>query len=124
MKLLKSYKSLLLALGMCFVLTNSFAQTDQDAIMMSKNQFCTGLMYGTSKWNKYWEGTNYRENLNLGTVSTNNFSVMGNYGLKDNLNILFNVPYISNKASAGVLHPGYGIQSFTFLRRLACVPFV
>ena len=113
MKLLKSYKSLLLALGMCFVLTNSFAQTDQDAIMMSKNQFCTGLMYGTSKWNKYWEGTNYRENLNLGTVSTNNFSVMGNYGLKDNLNILFNVPYISNKASAGVLHPGYGIQDLS-----------
>jgi hypothetical protein len=90
-----------------------YAQTDQDAIMMNKNLFCTGLNYSYSSWNKYWEGTNLRDNLNIGTISTNAFSVMGNYGVKDNLNILFNAPFISNKASMGVLHPASGIQDLS-----------
>ena len=33
------------------------SQTDQDAIMMSKNYFCGGAMYGHSSWKNYWEGT-------------------------------------------------------------------
>jgi hypothetical protein len=70
-------------------------------------------MFGTSSWNKYWEGTNFRENLNIGTISSNIFSVMGNYGVKDNLNFLFNAPYISNRASAGVLHPISGVQDLS-----------
>jgi hypothetical protein len=93
--------------------TTSFAQTDQDAIMMNKNLFCTGLSYSHSSWNKYWEGTNLRDNLNIGTISTNEISAMGNYGIKDNLNILFNAPFIANKASMGVLHPASGIQDFS-----------
>jgi len=113
MQLLLKYKSSLLAIAMLFTITSAMAQTDQDAIMMNKNLFCTGLMYGTSSWNKYWEGTNNRENLNLGTISSNSLSVMGNYGVKDNLNILFNAPYISNKASAGVLHATSGIQDLS-----------
>lgn len=103
----------MLAVAVLFIRITAMAQTDLDAIMMSKNQFCTGLMYGSGSWNKYWEGTNYRENLNLGTVSSNNVTVMGNYGLKDNLNILFSAPYIANKASAGVLHPISGLQDFS-----------
>lgn len=97
-------------LSIVFTATSLFAQTDQDAIMMNKNLFCTGLNYSHSSWNKYWEGTNLRDNLNIGTISTNQISVMGNYGIKDNLNILFNTPFISNKASMGVLHPASGIQ--------------
>lgn len=86
------------------------AQTDIDAIMMTKNNFCVGAMYGYSSWKNYWEGTLKRENLNLGTVSTQMVSVMGNYGLSNKLNILFGVPYISTKASAGTLHSQNGIQ--------------
>ncbi len=113
MKLSNYYKSTVLAVAALFAMHTAMAQTDQDAIMMNKNQFCTGLMYGTSSWNKYWEGTNYRENLNLGTVSSNSVSVMGNYGIKDNLNVLFNAPYLSNKASAGVLHGVSGVQDLS-----------
>jgi hypothetical protein len=89
------------------------AQTDLDAIMMNKKLFCAGFVYGSSSWNKYWEGTNHRENLNLGTISSNSISIMGNYGIKDNLNILFNVPYIANSASAGTLGSKRGLQDIS-----------
>lgn len=86
------------------------AQTDIDGIMMIKNNFCLGPVYGHSSWKKYWEGTGKRENLNLGTVSTQMFSVMGNYGVSNKLNVLFSVPYVKTKASAGTLHGQKGIQ--------------
>jgi hypothetical protein len=113
MTIAKLSKSVLLFVIGFFSINQIVAQTDQDAIMMNKNLFCTGLMFGTSSWNKYWEGTNYRENLNLGTISSNSVSVMGNYGVKDNLNILFSAPYITNKASAGVLRPISGVQDLS-----------
>ncbi|MFX4481927.1 hypothetical protein ABTA99_19855, partial [Acinetobacter baumannii] len=40
---------------------------------------------------------------------------MGNYGLKDNLNILFSLPYITTKASAGTLAGQKGIQDFSLM---------
>jgi len=86
------------------------AQTDQDGLMMNKDLFCTGIVYNASNWNKYWEGKNHRENLNLGTVSSRSVNLMGNYGIKDNLNFLFNVPYVSNNVSAGTLHAMSGLQ--------------
>ncbi len=113
MNLLNSNKLLFIVMGIVFSTTSLYAQTDQDAIMMNKNLFCTGLTYNTNSWNKYWEGTNLRDNLNIGTITTNEISIMGNYGVKDNLNILFNAPYVSTKASAGVLHAMSGIQDFS-----------
>jgi hypothetical protein len=92
-----------------------FAQTDIDAIMMEKNAFCIGPMYTYSSWKEYWEGTNKRENLNLGTVSTQMYSVGGNYGLSPKLNLLFNVPYIKTKASAGQLRGQSGIQDLSLM---------
>lgn len=92
-----------------------FAQTDMDAIVMEKNAFCIGPMYTYSSWKEYWEGTNKRENLNLGTVSTNIYSVMGNYGLSQKLNLLFNVPYITTKASEGQLRGQSGIQDLSLM---------
>src|SRR5262245_49782893 len=86
------------------------AQTDIDGIMMTPKNLCIGPMYGYSSWKKYWEGTMKRENLNLGTVSTNTYSVMGAYGISKKLNVLFGVPYITTKASAGTLHSNKGIQ--------------
>ena len=86
------------------------AQTDMDAIMMSKNNFCVGAVYQYSSWDEYWEGTFKRENLNMGTVSTQGVSVMGNYGITDKVNVIFNVPYFETKASAGTMKGQKGLQ--------------
>jgi hypothetical protein len=91
----------------------SKAQTDIDAIMMAKNNFCVGGTYSHSSWKNYWEGTMKRNNQNLGTVSTNMYSVMGTYGITDKLNFIFGIPYITTKASAGTLHSSRGIQDFS-----------
>jgi hypothetical protein len=53
----KLSRLLLIIIWILVFLNSPKAQTDQDAIMMSKNNFCTGLMYGHSSWNNYWEGT-------------------------------------------------------------------
>lgn len=89
------------------------AQTDIDAIMMGKNNLCIGPTYSHSSWNKYWEGTFKRDNQNLGTVSTNMYSIMGVYGVTNRLNVLFGLPYIETKSSAGTLHGSKGIQDFS-----------
>ncbi len=89
------------------------AQTDIDAIMMAKNNFCVGGTYSHSSWDHYWEGTMKRDNQNIGTVSTNMYAIMGNYGITNKLNLLFGVPYISTKASAGTLHNSRGIQDLS-----------
>jgi hypothetical protein len=103
----------LLVLFSVLLYTQLSAQTDMDAIMMSKNNFCTGVMYSSSQWNNYWEGTLKRNNENLGTVSTRMFGVMGNYGVSDKLNLLFGIPYVQTKASAGTLHGMKGLQDLS-----------
>lgn len=90
-----------------------FAQTDIDALMMAKNEFCIGPMYTYSSWKNYWEGTLKRNNANLGTISTKTVSVMGNYGISRKLSVLFNVPYVKTKASAGTLQGMDGIQDLS-----------
>ena len=90
-----------------------FAQTDMDAIMMEKKQLCIGPMYSYSSWKNYWEGTLKRNNQNLGTVSSQTFSLMGAYGVTGKLNLLFNIPHITTKASAGTLHGMKGIQDLS-----------
>ena len=99
----------------CLLLAPLFilAQTEIDGIMMSKNNFCFGAVYHYSSWNEYWEGTFKRENLNLGTVSTKSAAIMGNYGITDKLNILFSVPYVETKASAGTMGGQKGLQDLS-----------
>ena len=89
------------------------AQTDEDAIMMTKNNFCVGGTYTYSSWKDYWEGTLHRNNLNLGTVSTQMFGLMGNYGVSRKLNIIVNAPYVETHATAGTLHGMHGIQDLS-----------
>ena len=89
------------------------AQTDEDAIMMTKNNFCVGGTYMYNSWKNYWEGTFKRNNQNLGMVSTQMFGLMGNYGVSDKLNILVNAPYVTTHASAGTLHGQHGIQDLS-----------
>ena len=113
MKRLLIKNKILLLFAFSFILNSVKAQTDIDAIMMGKNAFCVGPVYGHSSWKNYWEGTLKRENLNLGTVSTQMFGLMGNYGLTRKLNLLFSAPYVKTKASAGTLHGMKGIQDLS-----------
>jgi hypothetical protein len=104
-----------LAMGSLFLMISSTlsAQTDIDAVMMEKNAFCIGPMFGYSSWTNYWEGTLKRENLNLGDLSTQMYSVMGNYGITNKLNVLFGLPYVKTKASAGQLNGQEGVQDLS-----------
>ena len=104
----------LLSLGLLFVSIFSVqAQTDYDHDMMAKNLFCSGFMYSYSSWDHYWEGTTKRTNENLGTVSTQMLAYMGNYGVSGKLNLIFSLPYIKTKASAGTLHGLEGVQDLS-----------
>ena len=109
----KHSKCFLFLLGLSMSLTQVSAQTDIDALMMSKNNFCVGPMYTYSSWKEYWEGTFKRDNANLGTVSSQMFSVMGNYGITDKINVLFGLPYVKTKASQGTLHGQEGAQDLS-----------
>lgn len=89
------------------------AQTDIDAIMMNKNQFCNGLMYNYSTWDHYWEGTFKRTNQNLGTVTTQSVMYGANYGITSKLNVMIGAPYVATKSSAGTLHNSRGVQDIS-----------
>jgi hypothetical protein len=109
---LRYMQFILIALSMHFSQL-AFTQTDLDALMMNKNQFCNGFVYSNSSWDNYWEGNRKRINENLGTVSTNSLTYMANYGIKDKLNIMVGAPYIRTKATAGTLQGVSGIQDFS-----------
>jgi hypothetical protein len=89
------------------------AQTDQDAIMMSKNLLCVGPSYGYSSWDHYWEGTFHRSNANIGRVTTQMIGVMGIYGITRKLNVVVSAPYIWTHASAGTLQGQQGFQDLS-----------
>ncbi len=106
-------KIIQLIILLCAIKQYTFAQTDIDGLMMQKNFFCVGPTISKSTWKNYWEGTTKRNNENLGTVSTAAAMIMGNYGLTDNLNVLFGLPYIKTKASAGQLAGQKGLQDLS-----------
>ncbi|MGN6618172.1 MAG: hypothetical protein ACTHJ5_13445 [Ilyomonas sp.] len=90
--------------------SNVKAQTEHDAIMLNKSQWCNGFTYMYSQWDNYWEGTFKRNNLNMGTVSTQSVMYMTNYGITNKLNIMGGLPYVWTKASGGTLHGLHGFQ--------------
>jgi len=113
-QLYSSTSRLVLGTIVCLLIFQAVsAQTDADAIMIPKNYFCSGIMYSYSSWKDYWEGTYKRNNLNLGTVSTRMYGIMGNYGISNKLNVLFSLPYITTKASAGTLKGMKGVQDLS-----------
>jgi hypothetical protein len=89
------------------------AQTDADALMIPKNFYCAGVMYGHSSWTNYWEGTFKRDNANIGKLTSNMYTVVGNYGITNKLDVLFSVPYVTTNASAGTLKGQSGFQDLT-----------
>ena len=106
-------KILKLIICFCLLQYTASAQTDIDGIMMQNNYFCVGSTVGYSSWKNYWEGTNKRNNANLGTVSTRNAMIMGNFGVTDKLNLLFGLPYVKSQASAGNLKGQKGFQDLS-----------
>lgn len=96
-----------------FMIAICRSQTELDAIMMNKNQFCNGLQYTHSSWKNYWEGELKRDNPNLGTVTTQSVMYMANYGITDNLNVMVGAPYIWTKPSAGTMSGMNGIQDIS-----------
>lgn len=105
--------------GLCA--TAAQAQTEFDAIMMNKGQFCNGFMYTHSSWNEYWEGTLKRTNENLGTVTTRSVMYMANYGITNKLNVIAGAPYVWTKASAGTLAGMKGVQDLSLF--VKWIPF-
>ena len=91
------------------------AQTEVDGLFMAKRNFCGGIIGGSSSWDHYWEGNLYRNNENIGTVSSNSVIAMGNYGITDKLNVLFMLPWVKNEASAGTLIGQQGLQDLSLM---------
>jgi hypothetical protein len=112
-----------LCIGLLLTALQIKAQTDADGIMMGKGLHCTGIMYGQGSWKNYWEGTLKRNNENLGIVSQFMVGPMGSLGVLKNFNVLFSLPYIQTKASAGQLKGFNGFQDlslwgkYRFLRK-------
>jgi hypothetical protein len=89
------------------------AQMMNDGIFMAKGNLCGGITYMNDSWKNYWEGSLYRENKNIGTITTQSVALMGNYGISDRFNVMFSLPYISTKASAGTAQGLSGVQDLT-----------
>ncbi|MFD3002483.1 hypothetical protein ACFS7Z_19075 [Pontibacter toksunensis] len=91
----------------------SYAQTEQDALMMGERKLCVAATVQYSSWTDYWEGTFKRDNENMGRVSTKAAALMLNYGLRENLNIMATLPYIRTASSKGTLSGLKGFQDLS-----------
>jgi hypothetical protein len=90
------------------------AQMPDDGFTMDKGIVCTVLGYSQSRWTYYWEGTRYRNNLNIGTFTSKAIMPMLAYGVTNKLNVFASLPYISNSSSAGTMMGKKGFQDFSF----------
>ena len=99
------------------------AQTVTDGIMMPRGDLCTGFLYDRDRWSNYWEGELKRDNLNVGTLTTQSVSWVGNYGLTDRVNVIAMVPYVWTGASAGTLRGQNGLQDLTFAVKVNALQF-
>lgn len=89
------------------------AQMPNDAIYMPKGQVCVGTMYTHSSWKEYWENTLKRENLNIGTHTTQSVMVMPAIGITNRFNVILGLPYVWTKTSAGNLMGQKGLQDLS-----------
>ena len=98
--------------AICFSLS-AMAQMPNDAIYMSKGQVCVATMYTNSSWKEYWENTLKRENLNIGTHTTQSVMVMPAIGVSNRLNVMLALPYVWTQTSAGNLMGQKGLQDLS-----------
>lgn len=106
-------KILILSIGLSISLLGLQAQTLTDGLMMSKKQLCTGLLYTNDQWTNYWEGELKRDNGNIGTITTQSITWVGNYGISNKLNVIAMLPYIKTEASEGTLMGMEGFQDIS-----------
>jgi Putative MetA-pathway of phenol degradation len=106
----KSLQAYIIAfLGMnCIV-----AQSLNDGIFMHKNITCVGVAATHDSWDQYYEGSLLRKNGNIGTVTTQSVGVMGNYGIRNDLNVIAMLPYVRTRATGGTLAGMSGLQDLT-----------
>ncbi len=97
---------------------NARAQTITDGVMMPRGDLCTGFLYDRDRWSTYWEGTLERDNLNIGSVTTQSVTWLGNYGVTDRLNVIAMVPFVWTSASAGTLRGQRGLQDLALALKL------
>lgn len=103
----------LVGLALAAVAKPARGQTADDGIMLSRLKYCTGVFGTYDTWDHYWEGSTFRGNGNIGAITTRKVQYIGNYGVTNHVNVLFNVPYIWTSASQGVLHGQSGWQDFS-----------
>ncbi len=101
---------LTLIVAVMIVSRAAYAQMPNDAIYMSKNTACLALSYNHTSWDKYWENKLKRENLNIGTQTTQTAMAMLAVGVTKDFDVIVGVPYIWTQASAGNLKWHKGIQ--------------
>jgi hypothetical protein len=111
---MKIIKNLTYIFCLClFMPAIGFAQTFTDGQMMGKGLFCAGLTYSHDSWKNYWEGTLKRDNLNIGTITTQSTAVMGAMGINKKINVMFMLPYVWTGASAGTMRGMSGVQDIS-----------
>ncbi|WP_345266413.1 hypothetical protein [Nibrella viscosa] len=106
MKYIKNHMAIA---AMCVSL-HAVAQMPTDAIYMPRKTACVALIYGKSHWNQYWENTLKRDNLNIGTHTTQSVMLMPAIGITNRFNLILSLPYVWTQTSAGNLMGQKGIQ--------------
>lgn len=91
-------------------ITSAHAQMPNDAIYMGKKTACLAVSYTHSSWDQYWENSLKRENLNIGTHTTQAVMPMLAVGITKNLNVIVAAPYMWTQASTGNLRWQKGLQ--------------
>jgi hypothetical protein len=89
---------------------NLLAQMPHDGIYMNKKLACGALIYGNASWTNYWENQLFRDNKNIGRLTTESASAMLAYGITKKLNVIAVVPYMRTNASQGNLMGQKGLQ--------------
>lgn len=92
------------------LVTSIYAETPGDGLMMSKNSFCQVVSYSQNSWSNYWESDVKRTNSNLGTFRSHSFTLMGAYGITDELNAIYALPYVTTGFSDSYLNGYQGFQ--------------
>jgi hypothetical protein len=89
------------------------AQTVDDGVMISGRGFFGGYLYTRDSWDHYWEGTLFRANGNIGTLTTQTGTISVNYGVTGRLNLIATIPHVGTDASQGVLQGQHGWQDLS-----------
>ncbi|MEO5673430.1 MAG: transporter [Chitinophagales bacterium] len=105
------------AILICYCFFNSIriaeAQTPTDATMMKPGQICFALSYINDSWDHYWEGTRYRDNGNIGTLTHHTIEPGFALGIIKHINIIGSLPFVISHPSAGQIQGDEGFPEFS-----------